>query len=235
VAPEFSWSLAIMCYNEAETLEDMVRRCNDVISPLASEYEIIIVNDNSSDGSTEIAERLAGELAQVRVVHHKTNKGIGEVLRTACREALNDWLVIMPGDLEFDPKDLKSGAGVLEKGVVVSYTLTKFPPLRRRMVSFFQYVLNMLLFGLTLKRVNWVKIVPTKLLQEDELLTTSAIIDTEIAVRLKRKGCKFIEIASNNDLKLDRIGGLSTSAYWRELLSSFRDTFKLWWALRWEK
>jgi glycosyltransferase involved in cell wall biosynthesis len=224
-----------MCYNEAATLEDMVRRCDNIISSLASEYEIIIINDNSGDGSTEIADRLAKEFAQVRVVHHETNKGIGEVLRTAVREALNDWLVIMPGDLEFAPEDLKSGAHVLEKDVMVSYTLTKLPPLRRRVVSFSQYVLNFLLFGLTLKRVNWVKIVPTKLLQEDTLLTTSPIMDTEIAVRLKRKGCKFIEIASKNDLKLERIGGLNTGTYRRELLNSFRDTLKLWWALRREK
>lgn len=228
---EGSWSVAVMCYNEAPTLTEVVTRTLEVVGSLADDYEVIIVDDGSTDGSAELADELARTNTNVQVVHHEVNKGIGEVLRTAYRVADKDLISIVPGDLEFDPKDLRSGYHLVEEHTVVAYSIIKLPPLRRRLVTFLQSLLNSILFGLKVSRVNWVKIVHAGPLRQMDLISRSPVIETEVLVRLQRRGYRIVEVPSNNEMRLDRGGGLTVRAYAVAIWASLLETFVLWRAL----
>jgi glycosyltransferase involved in cell wall biosynthesis len=88
-------------YNERATLEEIVRRVQSEPTP----KEIVIVDDCSSDGSLDIARRLAAASPNVRVVAHDRNRGKGAALRTGFAEARGDAVVVQDADLEYDPAD----------------------------------------------------------------------------------------------------------------------------------
>ena len=87
-------------FNEASTIADVVARVQAV--PL--DHEIVLVNDASSDGSAQIVDKLAS--ANVRVIHHPTNRGKGAAICTALEAATGEAIVIQDADFEYDPQDL---------------------------------------------------------------------------------------------------------------------------------
>jgi glycosyltransferase involved in cell wall biosynthesis len=94
-----SLSVVVPAYNEMGNLEAAVR---DVVHALRSfdQYEVIIVNDGSKDGTGEVADRLAAELTGVRVIHHPVNRGFSESYQTGMRAARMDYFTFVPGDHE---------------------------------------------------------------------------------------------------------------------------------------
>ncbi len=96
-------SILVPVYNEAATVEKLLRRLAAVDFPI--EREIIAVDDGSADGSREILQRLAGE-GWIRVLVHPGNQGKGAAILSAARQADGQVLVIQDADLELDPHDL---------------------------------------------------------------------------------------------------------------------------------
>ncbi|MBM3818125.1 MAG: glycosyltransferase family 2 protein, partial [Acidimicrobiia bacterium] len=75
-------SMFFPAYNDGGTIASLVIRAVQTASRLTPDFEVIVVNDGSSDATQEIAEELARTYAQVRVVHHAQNRGYGGALRT---------------------------------------------------------------------------------------------------------------------------------------------------------
>jgi glycosyltransferase involved in cell wall biosynthesis len=102
-APEndLALSVVVLAYNEVDNLPQAVSELLDELSQRAEDWELIIVDDGSSDGTGECAERLAEGRPRVRVVHHGKNLGLGGGYRTGFREARGTWLTFFPADGQF--------------------------------------------------------------------------------------------------------------------------------------
>ncbi len=96
-------SIIVPAYNERFTLAEIIARVRAVELPLAR--EIIVVDDCSSDGTGRLADQLAQQYDELRVVHHERNQGKGAALRTGLQAATGDILLIQDADLEYDPRD----------------------------------------------------------------------------------------------------------------------------------
>ena len=102
-----SISLIVPAFNEEEILEETIEIFRENLSSVCDEYEIIIIDDGSTDRTGEIANQLAERHKSVRVMHHFTNKGAGAALLTGLRVARNGLVLTNCADRPFDLKDLK--------------------------------------------------------------------------------------------------------------------------------
>lgn len=101
-------SVVLPAFNEAAILEDNFAVLDAYLRTLQGRYrfEVLIVNDGSSDGTAEIAERVAARHPGVRVIHHPTNLGLGQAFRTAFAHSRGDYVVTLDIDLSYEPEHI---------------------------------------------------------------------------------------------------------------------------------
>src|SRR5918997_1565639 len=102
-----SLSMFFPAYNDGGTIASLVIRAVQVASRLTPDFEVIIVNDGSSDTTREIADELARTYPQVRAIHHPANRGYGGALRTGFSEATKELVAYKGGDAPYDPAELQ--------------------------------------------------------------------------------------------------------------------------------
>ncbi len=96
-------SIVIPVYNERQTLRELLQRVMDAPCPL--EKTIILVDDDSTDGTRALLHTLAAEHPEWTVRFHDRNRGKGAALRTGFSEARGDIVLVQDADLEYDPRD----------------------------------------------------------------------------------------------------------------------------------
>ncbi|MFA7485799.1 MAG: glycosyltransferase family 2 protein, partial [Phycisphaerae bacterium] len=99
---DISISVFMPCYNEQENVERVVSSALNVLSELDCEFEVIIVNDGSSDRTGKIADEIAAKNPAVKVVHHPQNLGYGAALQSGFRKASKKLVFYTDGDGQFD-------------------------------------------------------------------------------------------------------------------------------------
>ena len=111
-----SLSVVVPCYNEQATLGACIQSLL-AIQDADLTLEVIIVDDGSSDESIAVAQQLAAQHREVRLVRHDKNMGKGAALRTGFAQARGDFVAVQDADLEYDPRDLKRLLEPLRSGL----------------------------------------------------------------------------------------------------------------------
>src|SRR6478752_2222452 len=100
-------SVFFPAYNDSGTIASMVIRAVQAASELTPDYEVLVVNDGSSDATADVVDELARTYPQVRVIHHPENRGYGGALQTGIRSATKELIFYTDGDAQYDPAELK--------------------------------------------------------------------------------------------------------------------------------
>lgn len=141
-------SVVVMTYDEARSLEAVVREIDGVLAGLGRRYEIVVVDDGSTDGSGHLADRLAGELERVRVVHHPHNLGLGAVYRSGFATAREDLVTFFPADGQFPATILAAFLREIDDvDFVLGYLPRRDDPLLSRALSALERAAVRLLVG----------------------------------------------------------------------------------------
>ena len=101
-----SLSVFFPVYNEEANLEIILKQALKIVPKLATKYELLVINDGSTDASLEIVEKLQKQNPQVKLVSHQKNKGYGEVLKTGIKNSQCEWIFWTDSDLQFDVSEL---------------------------------------------------------------------------------------------------------------------------------
>src|SRR5688500_17814959 len=146
-------SVFFPAYNDSGTIASMVIRAVQAVSELTPDFEVIVVNDGSSDATAEIADELARRYPHVRVVHHPKNRGYGGALQTGFRSATKELIFYTDGDAQYDPAEMDTlwRHMTTEADVVNGYKISRSDPLHRIIIRRVYHHMVSVLFGLTVR------------------------------------------------------------------------------------
>ena len=94
------------CYNDERTIGTMVRRAAEQLALVTDDFEILVVNDGSQDGSAAVLDSLASEMPCLKVITHAANRGYGGALRSGFSNAMKDLVFYTDGDGQYDVAEL---------------------------------------------------------------------------------------------------------------------------------
>lgn len=221
----------VPAYNEEKNLPQCVEILSSKLTELNVDAEILIVDDHSKDKTGILADQIAAERPNVRVIHHKKNEGIGGGFLTARANAQGEWLILIPADLAMEPGEL---VRYLEKSkdadIVVGLRSNRSDyTLRRKIVSFINIRLIQFLFDIKIQQFQYISMYRLKVLQEMDIeYAHSAFFHAEILVKAKALGKRLVEV----EIKyVPRSSGKATGAKFRQVALTVRDIFHFW--LRW--
>lgn len=231
---QISISVFFPCYNEEENVARTVEKARGVLDQLGADYELIIVNDGSSDHTAEIADKIAAENRGVKVVHHPTNLGYGAALQSGFRAASKNLIFYTDGDGQFDFSEMPPLLDLMEEYDVVScYRLNRRDSIFRKFNGWCWTQLVCLFFGLKIRDIDCAfKLYKSEVFDGMELCSTGALIDAEVLARAARKGYTITQIGVHH---LPRTAGRPTGANLRVIIRAFRELLQLHRKLRMEK
>jgi 3-oxoacyl-[acyl-carrier protein] reductase len=226
-----SVSVLVPCLNEENNLAPTLERLLKALHITAEDFEILVINDGSSDGTGGVAERLAADHPQVRVIHHARPMGLGYCYREAVDEARKNFFVYIPGDNTWPYRSLLELFGNLAKAdVVTSYTTNPgVRPLPRRVVSALYTRTINFLFRKQMRYYNGLTIYPLSFLRANPVTTCGFGFQAETLLRALDQGLSVVEVALPID---ERTAGGSKAVTVKNICSVLATLLRLFWGLR---
>lgn len=218
-------------YNEERNIEKTVKRAKGVLEKTAKEWEILIVNDGSTDNTLQIIRNLSHEEKRIKIISHPVNRGYGAAFKSGLYSAKFPWIAFTDSDGQFDFSEISN---FIEKqretnaDLVIGYY-------KDRKVSFFKKITSkmwefvvLLLFGLKVRDIDCgFKFISKKVVDTISKLESErgAFISSEFLIKAKKKGFKIVEISVTH---YPRTAGTGTGRNLNVIIKSFVDLFRLW-------
>jgi glycosyltransferase involved in cell wall biosynthesis len=187
-------------------------------------FEIIIVNDGSTDNSHQIIQETIQDKPCFIYHKHEENKGIGAALRSGYALAKYENICAVPGDCQFHFKELLHCPSFSEKYFVSYYRRrTNYNPYRM-FLNHFNRFLNYVFLGVKMNDVNWIKVYKKSQLDAIQLELTSSLVESEICAKLFAQNIQCIEIES---AYLDRLNDATKGGAFKTVKQAVADMGKL--------
>lgn len=217
-----SLSAFFPAYNEEPNILPMYESLRGLLPRVAREYEILIINDGSRDGTAAIADRLAAVDPVVRHIAHGTNLGYGAAVSSGFAAARYDHVFFTDGDGQFDVSQLELLLPfAADFDAVIGYRIDRQDHAIRSLNACAWNLLVRAAFGLKVTDIDCAfKLIRRSALKGARLECTGAMVSTELLVRLVRSGCAIREVGVRHR---PRIAGTQTGANPRVILRAFRE------------
>lgn len=223
-----SLSVFFPAFNEEKNLEKTVLRAIAFLKKLNIIWEILIINDGSTDGTRQTADRLAQKYLEVKAFHQQ-NGGYGMAIRVGLRKVKHEWIVYTDADGQFDFSEIAKFFSVCDRADAIwGYRLKRRDPFYRSLFSYFWAISVRLLTGVRLKDINCgFKMFRKSAIKKIEPLksTRGAMINPELALKLNQTGFKILEVGVNH---YPRLFGQPTGASLKVIIQSYLELLRLW-------
>jgi glycosyltransferase involved in cell wall biosynthesis len=215
-------------YNEQANIQLAVEQALEVVPKIADEFEIIVVNDGSTDQTLKIAQQLARQYSQVRVVT-QDNQGYGGALKRGLNEAQYDWIFYTDSDLQFDLKELvKLVSHTQEHQLLIGYRLNRVEGWKRHILAVLLKLWNRVLLGFPsqIKDIDCAfKLMHRSVFDQIKpLVSTGAMISTELLLKVYRAGIPYQQVGVHH---YPRQHGTPTGNKLQVILTAVKETLLL--------
>jgi glycosyltransferase involved in cell wall biosynthesis len=222
-----SLSVVLPAYNEEENIRKTVLQALSYLEKSVADYEIIVVNDGSSDRTGEIVSGLAHDHPKVSLVNHPGNQGYGAALRSGFERASLEYIFLMDSDGQFDIGELDHFIPFLDDSVaVIGYRKKRADSSIRTLNAWLYHLYIRIIFGLNVKDIDCAfKVFPRAAYEKIRPIKSGgALFSAELLIKLIRSGTRIKEIPVSH---YPRLFGEQTGANLSVILRMFRECWKL--------
>lgn len=227
-----SLSVFFPCYNDAGTIATMVVLAFKILAEISDDFEVIVIDDGSSDASREVLEALKLKYdGRFKVVMHKKNEGYDAALRTGFVNATKEFVFYTDGDAQYDVRELKKLVALIGGGadIINGFKINRKDPYYRILIGKIYHNIMKIIFNLKIKDVDCdFRLMRKRVFEKITLEYNSGVICLEMVKKLQDAGFKFKEVGVSHYFR----------AYGKSQLFNFKRIFKvgvdilnLWWKL----
>src|SRR5438876_9757150 len=231
--PAFPSSLSVFfpAYNDSGTIASLVIRALQTASKLTPNHEVIVVNDGSTDSTSQILDALRLVYPALRVVTHDVNRGYGGALRSGFAAATKDTIFYTDGDAQYDPAEMemlwqRMGPGV---DLVNGYKISRSDPWHRIFIGRLYHHIVKIAFGLKVRDVDCdFRMMRRTIFDKVRLEKSSGVICLEMMKKIQDAGFAIKEVPVHH---YHRAYGRSQFFNFPRIYRTAIDVAKLWFAL----
>jgi glycosyltransferase involved in cell wall biosynthesis len=185
------------CYNDALSIGKMVRDVRESLVEAVSDFEIIVVNDGSSDNSLQVLQELQREFSELRIVNHEVNRGYGGALLSGFAASTKQWVFYTDGDAQYDAHEITRliSAVTETSDVIQGFKIGRGDPLHRRVIGRVYHHGVRFFFRLPIRDTDCdFRLIRNSVLSKVRLRSTTGVICVEMMHALNRVDARFIEV-----------------------------------------
>ncbi|HOY64421.1 MAG TPA: glycosyltransferase family 2 protein [bacterium] len=202
-------SCVIPAFNEEECVEAAITESLSALRNHCSRYEVIVVDDGSSDATADIVREISSRQPEVKLISHSANIGYGAALRTGFEASSMNLIFYTDCDLQFDAEEISLLLPLLEeRDIVAGYRMHRADNLLRIIVSKCFNIIFRFVFGLRVRDVNCAfKIFKKEVFDSIIIESDNFFVDAEILAKAKACGMRIAEVGVTH---FARRGGKAT-------------------------
>jgi glycosyltransferase involved in cell wall biosynthesis len=225
-------SVFFPAYNDSGTIASLVIRAVQVAGSLTPDYEVIVINDGSSDGTAQILDELARLYPGiVKIVHHQKNRGYGGALRSGFATAAKELVFYTDGDAQYDPAEMRLLWEHMTPNVdwVNGYKISRSDPAHRIVIGRLYHHIVKLLFGLKVRDVDCdFRLIRRRVFDVVRLEKNSGVICLEMMKKFHDAKLRVAEVPVHH---FHRAYGRSQFFNFPRIVRTGIDVMRLWWTL----
>lgn len=220
-------SLVLPAWNEEDVIIQAIREANEAISLLTDDYEIVVVDDGSTDSTADLVKSESDRNPHVRLIRHETNVGYGAALRLGFHASTKDLVAFTDADCQFDLNEIDRFL-LLSKDydIVCGYRIDrKDTPLRCLYSRCYNQLVRVLL-GTQVRDIDCAfKVFRREVIQRLEITTDGFLVNSELLTQARQRGHSIVEVGVSHR---PRTAGESTVAI-RHIPNVFVSLVRYWW------
>lgn len=224
-------SIFFPAYNDSGTIASLVITALQSARTITSDFEVIVVNDGSVDHTADVADELARQYPEVRVVHHPVNRGYGGALRTGFATASKEFVFYTDGDAQYDPSEMTVLWQAMHADVdlVNGYKISRSDPFHRIVIGRVYHHTVKTLFGLKVRDVDCdFRLMRRSVFERVRLEKNSGVICLEMMKKIQDAGFRIAEVPVHH---YHRTHGKSQFFNFRRIGKTALDVGRLWYEL----
>lgn len=226
--PSPSISVFFPCYNDANTIGDLVLQVRQELCRLTDDFEIIVVNDGSRDASASVLESLRSQVDCLRIVTHETNRGYGAALRSGFQAATKELVFYTDGDGQYDVRELPILLMLLtdDTHFVNGMKMTRQDPPYRIFAGNLHRFVTRWSFWLPISDVDCdFRLIRRSILENLTLHSSSGSICVELVKQAQRAGAQFREVSVHHYARRSGVSEFFTPS---RILHTYADLLVMW-------
>ncbi len=224
-----SISVFLPAFNDEATIGKLVSQALVVLKSLTDDYEVIVINDGSTDSTATVLDELAATSQHIKIIHHSQNLGYGGALRAGFNSATKDLIFYTDGDGQYDVRELALLLPLMtdEVDLVNGYKIKRKDNLGRAISGAMYGALAHVFFSIPIRDVDCdFRLLRRRAIQQIALTSSSGAICVELIHKLHAAGCVFREVPVQH---YERPHGQSQFFTPRRIAHTVLEFFALWW------